>query len=34
MHTQLHDLYSGEKPAMFKNALVIPPYRFYWLQGR
>ena len=31
---QLHDLYSGEKPAMFKNALVIPPYRFYWLQAR
>jgi amylosucrase len=33
-HTQLYDLYSGEKPAMFKNALVIPPYRFYWLQAR
>jgi amylosucrase len=32
--TQLYDLYSGEKPAMFKNALVIPPYRFYWLQAR
>jgi len=32
--TQLHDLYSGEKPAMFHNALVIPPYRFYWLQAR
>jgi amylosucrase len=32
--TQLYDLYSGEKPAMFKNALVIPPYRFYWLQSR
>ena len=31
---QLYDLYSGEKPAMFKNALVIPPYRFYWLQAR
>ncbi|MBT8126761.1 MAG: alpha-amylase [Gammaproteobacteria bacterium] len=32
--TQLYDLYSGEKPAMFKNALVIPSYRFYWLQAR
>ena len=32
--TQLYDLYSGEKPAMFKNALVIPPFRFYWLQSR
>ena len=30
----LYDLYSGEKPSMFKNALVIPPYRFYWLQAR
>ena len=33
-HSQLHDLYSGEKPAMFKDALVVPPYRFYWLQSR
>jgi amylosucrase len=33
-YSQLHDLYSGEKPAMFKNALVVPPYRFYWLQSR
>ena len=33
-HSQLHDLYSGEKPVMFKNALVVPPYRFYWLQAR
>ncbi len=31
---QLYDLYSGEKPAMFNNALVVPPYRFYWLQAR
>ena len=31
---QLYDLYSGEKPAMFKNALVVPPYNFYWLQAR
>ncbi|UCB55733.1 MAG: alpha-amylase [Thiotrichales bacterium] len=33
-HCQLHDLYSGEKPVMFKNALVVPPYRFYWLHAR
>ena len=33
-HHQLYDLYSGEKPAMFKNALVVPPYRFYWIQAR
>jgi amylosucrase len=32
--THLYDLYSGEKPAIFKNALVIPPYHFYWLQPR
>ena len=28
---QIRDLYSGETPAMFKNQLVIPAYRFYWL---
>jgi len=33
-HSQLYDLYSGEKPAIFKNALVVPPYHFYWLQAR
>ncbi|MGD8934401.1 MAG: amylosucrase [Gammaproteobacteria bacterium] len=33
-HSQIVDLYSGESPAMFKNAIVIPPYRFYWLQAR
>jgi amylosucrase len=33
-HSQWHDLYTGEKPAMFKNALIVPPYRFYWLQSR
>jgi amylosucrase len=33
-YTQLYDLYSGEKPAMLKNALGIPPYRLYWLQTR
>jgi len=27
----IRDLYSGEKPAMFNEALIIPPYRFYWL---
>lgn len=30
-NTAIRDLYSGEKPAMFNNDLVIPPYRFYWL---
>jgi amylosucrase len=33
-HSQLYDLYSGEKPTMFNNALIVPPYRFYWLQSR
>ncbi|TNF98233.1 MAG: alpha-amylase [Gammaproteobacteria bacterium] len=28
---QLQDLASGETPALFKDQLVIPPYRFYWL---
>lgn len=28
---QLQDLYSGESPTLFKDQLVIPPYRFYWL---
>ena len=32
-HHQLYDLYSGEKPAMFKNALVVPPYHFYWIHA-
>jgi len=27
----LKDLYSGETPALFKEQLVIPPLRFYWL---
>ena len=27
----VYDLYSGDRPAMFKEALVIPPYQFYWL---
>ena len=33
-HQQLYDLYSGEKPAMFNNALIVPPYHFYWIQAR
>ena len=28
---QVKDLLSGETPALFKEQLVIPPYRFYWL---
>ena len=28
---QLQDLYSGEAPKQFKDQLVVPPYRFYWL---
>jgi amylosucrase len=31
---QLRDLCSGEAPSLFKDQLVIPPYRFYWLAGR
>jgi amylosucrase len=30
----IRDLYSGDKPAMFNEDLVIPPYRFYWLSDR
>lgn len=30
-HGQLNDLYSGESPTLFKDQLVVPPYRFYWL---
>ncbi|MCG8427650.1 MAG: alpha-amylase family glycosyl hydrolase [Chromatiales bacterium] len=29
--SQPQDLVSGEKPSMFKEQLVIPPFRFYWL---
>ncbi|MBT8070142.1 MAG: alpha-glucosidase C-terminal domain-containing protein [Gammaproteobacteria bacterium] len=29
--SRLRDLYSGEEPSMFKDQLVIPPFRFYWL---
>ncbi len=31
---QLQDIYSGESPTLFKDQLVIPPYRFYWLSDR
>ncbi len=31
LHTTPQDMASGESPALFKNQLVIPPYRFYWL---
>ena len=32
-YTNLQDLVSGESPAIFKDQLVIPPYRFYWLSN-
>jgi len=31
---QLRDLYSGESPTLFKDQLVIPPFRFYWLSDQ
>ena len=30
-HSKLTDLYSGETPPFFKDELVIPPLRFFWL---
>jgi len=30
-YRQLKDLCSGESPAMFKDQLIVPPFRFYWL---
>jgi amylosucrase len=27
----LQDLCTGQQPSMFKNQLVVPPHRFYWL---
>jgi len=30
-YKQLTDLCSGESPAMFKDQLIVPPFRFYWL---
>ncbi len=29
---QIYDLFTGQRPDVFKNALVIPPFSFYWLQ--
>lgn len=31
---RIRDLYSGERPAIFNDDLVIPPFRFYWLSDR
>ncbi len=31
---QITDLYTGESPALFKDRLVVPPRRFYWLTGQ
>ncbi len=33
-HGQLQDLATGEIPALFKEQLVVPPYRFYWLTDK
>ena len=33
-YSQPQDLASGESPAQFKNQLVVPPYRFYWLSDQ
>jgi len=33
-YSQMKDLYSGESPRLFKDQLVIPPYRFYWLSDQ
>ena len=33
-YARLRDLYSGEAPDVFKDRLVIPPFRFYWLTSR
>ena len=30
-HAHLRDLVTGDSPSMFKDALVVPPYQFYWL---
>jgi len=30
---EIKDLYSGESPSLFKNELVLPPFRFYWLSS-
>ena len=31
---RLQDLYSGESPTLFKDQLVVPAYRFYWLTDK
>ena len=31
---RLHDLASGESPALFDDQLVIPGYRFYWIAAQ
>ena len=31
---KLRDLATGESPALFKDQLVIPPYRYYWLTAQ
>jgi amylosucrase len=31
---RLRDLCTGEAPAQFRNRLVVPPRRFYWLSAR
>lgn len=33
-YNQLQDLYTGESPRLFKNQLVVPAYRFYWLSDQ
>jgi amylosucrase len=30
-YSALQDLYSGQQPSLFKNHLVVPAFRFYWL---
>jgi amylosucrase len=30
-YAALQDLCTGQQPSMFKNQLVVPPYRLYWL---
>ena len=30
---EIKDLYSGEAPSLFKDQLVLPPFRFYWLSS-
>ena len=32
--SRLRDLYTGEAPAHFRDRLVVPPRRFYWLSAR